>query len=421
MQRRRSLVVSFLRRLVKARSGGVAITIAIALPVLVFVAVGAVDYTCTEADRVKMQGAADNAALSGAAQLAVDNSSTTAQRAQNFAVTQLVGLIGNWTLNVNSQVVNDGTAVQVTISGNRPALLNNLLPAGGWNVSTTATAQAEGRMPLCALGSGTSTGLLGLGSSAVINLTNLAQVTAPNCLIQSDQNIAAQNNAQVSAGAVQAVGQASGTISPTPQTGAPPIPDPFASTNINIPSLCTDVHLPLPMTGNNTLAPGVHCGTIVVGNNATLTLLPGVHYFFAATLTMESNAVLQGTNVALVFDLTSFFTFQDSSDIELQGLTSGPLAGFVIATEHDNVKTFTISTTSAHQLLGVVYIPSGLLNITGNSPVAEASAWTVIIAQNIGIAGSANLTLNANYNGSSVPVPTGVGPTGTTPGIRLTQ
>jgi Flp pilus assembly protein TadG len=406
-----SPVVSFAFRLVRVQSGASALLFAILLPALVFVCVGAVDFTCAETDRVNMQGTADRAALTAAKQLAVDTSYATAERARNFAESQLGALIGNWALNVRAQIVKDRTAVQVTISGNRPALLKNLLPAGGWDVSVTATGQIEGLIPLCALGTGSNSGgFLGLGgSTTVIDLQDLSQVSAPNCMIQSNQSIAAENSAQVTAGAVQAVGQVSGTISPAPQTGAPPIPDPFASSNVNIPGLCTDLSLVLT-TGTRSLAPGVHCGTIIVGNDATLTLLPGEHYFLAATLNLQQNAVLRGTDVALVFDLTSFFTFQNSSDIELEGRTSGPLAGFVIAAAHDNTKTFTISTTSAHKLLGVVYIPDGLLSIGGNNLVAEASAWTVIIAKAIAITGSANLTLNANYAGTTVPVPTGVGP-----------
>ena len=394
---------------------------AIAFPALAFAAGVAVDFSSVEADRVAMQGAADSAALAGATQLSVANAAAAAQRTQAMASAQLQQLVGNWSLNISTQILNNNTEMQVTISGNRPALFQNLFPSNGWDASATATAQAEGVMPLCALGTGSgSGGLLGLGATTVVDLTNVAQVTAPNCLVQSNQNVAAQNAAEVTAGAVQAVGTASGTISPTPQTGAPPIPDPFASIGINVPTLCTDLNVTL-LFGSETLQPGVHCGLIIVGNNATLTLAPGIHYFSLATLTLMNNATLQGSNVALVFDALSFFTFQDNSDIELQGMTSGPLAGFVIATTHNNAKTFTISTTSAHTLLGVVYIPNGLLNITGDSPVAEASAWTVIVAQAIAIGGSANLVLNANYDGSSVPVPVGAGPGGVPPGARLTN
>jgi Flp pilus assembly protein TadG len=398
-------ITSLLFRTCQDRAGGMAIALAIALPALAFVATGALDFTDAMVDRGQMQGVADASALAAATQLAIDSSSATVQRAESYAQSQLKGLLSDWTTTITSQIVNDGTAVQVLISATRPALLQNMLPQGGWNVSVSATAQTEAKMPLCALGTSTS------GANAVINLTQKAQVTAPNCLMQSDQNIAAQNSAQISAGAVQAVGAATGSISPTPLTGAAPMPDPFFSININVPTLCTDFNLTFT-TGTQYLTPGVHCGIIIVSDNATLILQPGEHYFFAAVLTLDNQAVLQGTDVVLVFDQTSSFSFKHNADIELEGRQSGPLAGFVIATTRDNSQTFDISTTSAHTLLGVVYIPNGLLSINGNSKVAEASSLTVIVANSMTISGGADLTLNANYSSTGVQVPPGVGPNG---------
>lgn len=382
-----------------------AIVVAIALPALAFLAVGALDFYDATADRVRMQGVADASALAAAAQLAIDTSTATASRAQSYATSQLKGLISDWATNITSQVVDNGTAVRVIISATRPALLQNMLPAGGWDISVSAVAQMEGGMPLCALG--TSSG----GLSATVSLSQTAQIAAPDCLVQSDQNIAAQNSSQIVAGEVQAVGNATGSISPVPLSGAASMPDPFASVGVNVPSLCTDVNLSFT-SGTQYLAPGVHCGVIVVSNNATLILEPGEHYFFAASLTLDNHAVLQGSDVALVFDTTSSFSFKHNADIELQGRQSGPLAGFVIATTRDNILTFNISTTSAHKLLGVVYIPNGVLSISGTGKVAEASDWTVIVAHAMKISGSADLTLNANYSGSAVSAPAAVGPNG---------
>jgi hypothetical protein len=44
--------------------------------------------------------------------------------------------------------------------------------------------------------------------------------------------------------------------------------------------------------------------------------------------------------------------------------------------------------------------------------VAEASSWTVIVANAMTVSGGADLTLNANYAGTVVPVPAGVGRSG---------
>src|SRR5580704_12754570 len=104
---------------VRANEGSAAIIFCIVLPVLACVTVGAADYASVVSDRSTMQGIADRAALAAAAQLSVDTSSATAQRAQSYAQSQLRGLLGNWTTMVSSQVVNSGSAVQVTISGNK--------------------------------------------------------------------------------------------------------------------------------------------------------------------------------------------------------------------------------------------------------------------------------------------------------------
>ena len=164
--------------------------------------------------------------------------------------------------------------------------------------------------------------------------------------------------------------------------------------------------------GVQVLLPGVHCGSIVVRSNATLTLLPGDHFFINGTLQMKQNSTITGDDVALVFDRDSEFQFQDSSQIRLRGRRTGPFAGFVVATTRDNRETFEVSSDSARELLGTVYIPGAKFLVTGTRPVADQSAWTVIVAKSIQMRGSPNLVINANYAGSSVPVPSGVGPSG---------
>jgi hypothetical protein len=415
--------VLLLERFAANKRGNVALIFAIGLPAMILGALGAVDLTSVVTDRTKMQAVADFSALNAAKQLALDTSPATATRAKNEAESELAEIAKRWSLTIDAQVVEDGKAVQVSVRGHRPSYFHDMLPKGGWTASASATAEIEGLTPLCVLGSGDNTGgLLGLGLGAtpnVIALKNTAHLSAASCLVQSNNAIKVSNSAAVEAQAVQAVGDASGAITPAAMTGAATIDDPFASLNTNVPSLCTDLNVKLT-AGTTTLQPGVHCGVISVLNNAKLILAPGEHYFFASTLTLANNSKLIGVDVALIFDTLSLFAFTDQSDIELEGRKTGPFAGFVIATTKGNTKTFTISTTAAHKLLGVVYIPSGMLSVTGNSQVAENSAWTVIVAKALSISGGANLVVNAGYTVNNVPpVPTGVGPSAATSTVRL--
>lgn len=418
-------VLLLLKRFAANKRGNVALIFAIGLPALILGALGAVDLTSVVTDRTKMQAVADFAALNAAKQLALDTSPATATRAKNEAESELTEIAKRWSLTIDAQVVEDGKAVQVSVTGHRASYFHDLLPKGGWTANASATAEIEGLTPLCVLGSGSDTGgLLGLGlgaTSNVIAVKNTAHLSAASCLVQSNNAIKVSNSAAIEAQAVQAVGDASGSITPAAMTDAAAITDPFASLNTNVPSLCTDLNVKLT-AGTTTLQPGVHCGVIAVLNNATLILAPGEHYFFASTLTLANKSKLIGVNVALIFDTLSLFAFTDQSDIELEGRKTGPFAGFVIATTKGNTKTFTISTTAAHKLLGVVYIPSGMLSVTGNSQVAENSAWTVIVAKALSISGGANLVVNAGYTVNNVPpVPTGVGPSAASSTVKLVK
>jgi hypothetical protein len=151
-------------------------------------------------------------------------------------------------------------------------------------------------------------------------------------------------------------------------------------------------------------------------------LLPGTHYFKGGTLTIKNNAVLKGSNVVLIFDKDASFNFADNSTIDLTGAQSGSYAGFVILTTRDNTNTFSISSDSARRLEGAIYIPSATLQVTGDGTrVADQSAWTVVVAQALRLQGSPNLTVNANYAASSVPVPGGVGPNYSSGKVELSK
>jgi hypothetical protein len=258
-------------------------------------------------------------------------------------------------------------------------------------------------MPLCVLSTGTT-------ANDVTSLQNTSRMTAPGCLLHANSDFQATSGTAVSAGMVQATGLASGAITPAPQSDAPAIDDPFASMNMNpLLPLCLPITT-LVANLTTTLLPGIHCGNIDVAQGGHLILLPGEHYFLRGTLTLRQNASIDGDDVVLFFDNNSSFQFTESSVINLRGRRTGQYAGFVLATTRANTHTFDISSSAAHQLLGTVYIPSSILRVSGSSSVADQSAWTVIVARSLQLRGGANLVINDNYAGSSVPVPHGVGP-----------
>ena len=397
---------SLLRSLWRERRGGTAIIFAVSVPILAVLACAAVDLSSLSSDRSQMQDAADAAALAAARQLGISTQVGIEARARAFAVSALPAVSERMPLTVTTTIAQDNSQLTVSIDGHRASFFANMLPPGGWSVHVQSTAATLGRVPLCVLASATEPG-------AQISMMNTSIMSAPGCLVQSNGEIAVMGSSALRASVVQSVGGATGAITPQPQVGAPPIPDPFSSLTISPPDpFCLPTNI-IYNVGVNVILPGTHCGSINVRNGATVYLMPGEHYFMKGTLELQNHSTLTGSDVVMIFDSHSTFQFKNSSTINLSGRTSGPFAGFVVATTRDNVGTFGISSDSARRLLGTIYIPEATLAVTGfGNRVADQSAWTVVVAKAIQLTGSPNLVINSSYSGSTVPTPGGVGPTG---------
>lgn len=395
--------------------GGIAISFAIAAPVLAVLACGAIDLAAVSSSKNDLQAAADAAALNAAHQLDLTDEAGVGARADAFVRGQLHNA-SNLTYEVDTEVADDESLVTVSIDANRPSFFANLLPPGGWDIRVEASAKPMARRPLCVLN--TSSAL----SDSII-MKQQARLSAPDCMVSSNAGIQVQAGAEMSAAAVQSSLDAQGAIFPSPMIGAPEIPDPFATLQFKpdgLPCQIGDLLSVLGiLQGTFYIPPGVHCGNIAIGKNQKVVLLKGDHYFLNSKLVLKSNAQLTGEDVAVIFGSNSAFEFTDKATVKLKGRKTGVFAGFVVATTRQNTKTFTISSDNAKELLGTIYVPSAKLTVTGKkNDVAEDSAWTVILAKTLELNGSARLVVNAEYEGSGVPVPKGVGPLS---GVAMTK
>ena len=68
-----------------------------------------------------------------------------------------------------------------------------------------------------------------------------------------------------------------------------------------------------------------------------------------------------------------------------------------------------LNSDAIKELTGTVYIPNATLRIDGTKVTAEASDWTVIATRALKLTDKPRVQINANYAGSQVPVPGGVG------------
>lgn len=414
----RSPLAPHLDRFRQSRGGSVIVVLSLLLPILAMAAVGVAEMTEVTLARAKLQGYVDAAAIRGAGEFGVDQSAATAERVRLYADGEAEPLRKRWT--ITSAVAIDSAARTVTVvqKGHRASFFRNMLPPGGWTIEAKATAVRTARKPLCVLASQEPTRLV---TPTAIDLDNNSAITANDCLVQSNANLTAAPSTSLWAGEVRAVGSATGPVRPAPVTDAPPMADPFAKMRIDVPLLC-DTPLSINIgSGTIYLNPGVHCGELSLLGFTTIVLLPGDHYFLGPYLNVLGNSVITGTDVVMIFKGLISAQVIGMSKLEIEGRKSGPYAGFAIITDRDYYGDFAISTSNARKIVGTIYLPNASLTVAGfGNKVADQSPWTVVVARTLRTMGSANLMINANYNSSTVPVPSGVGPSKDQP-VRLAQ
>lgn len=411
-------IISWARRFGSDSRGSIALKAALILPAVLMMGAGAFDLTQVQASRIRLQDIADSAALAAANDLSLATDGSNAkERARAYVDTHL-GEWGDQAPTVESVYevldVDGQRAIKVRLNGHRPSFFASLLPPGGWHFAAESTATTMGMVPLCVLVSA------GKGDKA-LNIKDSGQMNAPACLVHSNRDIVVEGGS-ITAAAAQAVTSASGSINPMAGTGAAPIADPFADLDLSQTGklLCSVLDLLNPIkvsSGVHYVGEGKHCGGIEASGTARIILRPGDHFFLGGHLTIKESARLEGEDVVLFFDKASKFDFKDQAIVNLDGRKSGPYAGMVMGGTRDNTQDFIISADHVEALLGVIYVPSARLIVEGKADVARDSAWTVIVAKEVQLKGSPSLFINANYDASDVPVPSGVGPR--TGGSRL--
>lgn len=392
--------------------GNIALSFAFIGPAVILLGVGAVDLFAVHTAQVRLQSIADAGALASAPTLALATDGTAAKaRAASFVSGQMSEWADRPDFTATYEIVEQGgqRAIRVLLRGHRQSFFANMLPPGGWHFVGDATATSVGLVPLCVLVTGDS-------GKGVLDVRDTGRIAAPSCMVHSNRDIKVKSGS-ITAAAVQAVTSATGPISPSPGTGATPIEDPFARIPIEDKAECTGVRIEARVSGTLRLPAGVHCDGIIMRGTSQLVLEPGEHLFRRGALILEDSARLSGTDVVLVFDTASKFAFRDQSMVNLEGRTSGPFSGIVLAATRDNKQDFVIASDHVETLLGVLYIPSARLVVEGSADVARDSAWTVIVARKVRLDGNPSLFINANYSATTVPVPQGVGPR--TGGSRL--
>ena len=399
--------------------GGIAVSFAMALPAVLAVVGLASDYAMMTKVRQDLQHAADAAAIAGAREipLAMSNTKQVASAVRSYAAYQLTkdsaasdAKLAAGNLSMDIEVVDDFSAVNVTITEAWTPFFLHFLDAGVTPIKVTATARFVGRNNICVLGLD--------GKGPAVNLDQNSRLTGNNCgvfsnstdssglLIDSGVTISAQ--IICSAGGASVSGSA--TVTPAPITDCPIVEDPLRNRAAPPVGSCDHNKLTLDNV-TATLNPGVYCSGLSVRGSSNVTLNPGVYVMKDGGLNVSGTSSLAGEGVGFFITGKANSTqFTAKTHIKLSAPKDGSMAGLLLFEDRNLSAKLThrITSDDARKLLGTIYLPVGSLLIDAQQPVADQSAYTAIVARSLQLRMGPNLVLNADYGMTNVPVPAGI-------------
>lgn len=403
-----------LRAAIDDRRGNAAIIFSLALLPLAGGAGMAVDYAAIASNRAKLQAAADAGALHAAkelrlAQMAGSNITTIAKTYAQTALADRARMLSN--LVIDATLIDNNTGVQVKISAAYQPVVFRFISKGAVNIGAQAVGRTVG-FPICALALDEAA----LGA-ATLYLEANAKVTAQFCAVQSNSKnpigITALNSSKLTAGSICSSGGVFGpkaNFLPDPVVDCPIVPDPLASRAAPVVGACTYTGQVIN-GGTMVFTPGVYCGGLKITGGATVTLSPGEYVIKDGPFIVENGSTLKSLNAGVYLTGTNAtVNLAGDTTINMTAPVAGPMAGLLFFEDRaaPKYRLHKFTSDNAPNLLGTIYLPQGQIIVDANKPIADQSAFTIIVARRIALMAGPNLVLNSDYNSTNVPVPGGL-------------
>jgi Flp pilus assembly protein TadG len=402
----RSSVFAYMRN----TSASTAVMFSLAMPAVMATTGVAIDFSIYSLKLTKLQAAADQSAIAAVKELAVVNSkaATVTQAAEGFARSILGNSVGSLAVAVDVGAKKD--SVKITLTETWTPYFAQYIGAQVTPVVARATAKLAGTANVCIL-------TLSPSDVKAFHMDKQAKVKANGCAIYSNsshsQSIRLDQFSEISAALVCAVGGVkakSTAVTPSPTTDCPVLPDPLSSRNEPAAGACKAAAL-IIKSGAATLDPGTYCGGIKISGAANVTFRAGNYIIKDGPFEISGSATVKSNNAAFYLKgELSVINFTGSTNIAMTGGTTGDMAGLLLFEDRSVSldRVHRINSSNANQLTGTIYLSRGKLIIDPNSSIAQDSAYTAIIANQVEIDQGPTLVLNTDYSASNVPVPEGI-------------
>ncbi len=400
------------------RRGATAMAFAVFAVGLVGAAGAAVDYTTMTTTRTRLQAIADASALAGAKEFRLGNAvvSTVSQVARTYAEQSLANQSAGGPLAraaVEPRVDDVAKTVTVAITAEQPTYVMQVFGAAATQISVSATAKVVGGAPICVIG-------LDVDAVKTVYLEKNAKLEAAGCSVYSNSTgsggLEAKDDASIKAAFICSAGGKFGSkkasFTPDPQLDCPIIPDPLAARPAPHIGGCIQNNLVLA-GGTATLMPGTYCGGITIDKGAVVTFSPGVFVIKDGPLIVTGSSSLTGANVGLYLTgKGALIRFDGPSSVSLTAPKNGDMAGMLMFEDRAAPlgQKHEITSNDTRMLLGTIYLSRGRLHVAAQNPVADKSAYTIVVANQFSLSEGPTMVLNSDYGATNIPVPAGVGP-----------
>jgi len=379
-------------------SGAYLIVAALTMPFLIGTVGLATDVGLWLYKRQTLQGAADSAALSGAAANYYQGASAVFGEAQ--AITASYGFSTGspgFSLQVfqppaTGHYTTSPNAVEVIILQSAPGFFSRIMGVSGTNVRARAVALASG-------GTGCVMSLNQTASGGT-TVQGSAQVTLNGCDMYDDSTdqsgLVVGGSAQISARRVLSAGGISGVQNIQAQTVDPyqqVVPDPYADVPLPSDAAGCD-HKNYTVKKTETLNPGVYCGGLSLNAGAVVTLSAGIYIMDGGSLSVNGGATLAGNGVTLVFTSGANATINGGAVVNLTAPTSGTMAGIVVYADRNTPAgtAFKFNGGAQQYFGGAVYVPTGAISFAGGANTS--TGCTQLIGGTLTFTGNSQLSID---------------------------
>ncbi len=420
------MIKSRVRLFADNQRGNVAIMTAFVLPAIALGAGVAVDYSSLYMARTELQQMADGSALAAAKGMVLINKERldVDEIAKRFLVAHLKSGKSKFAKieDLKVKVDDKNNILTVSVTASKRNMFGNFLQPEYSFLTVTAKAKALSGVNVCVIG-------LDENKEGTIKMEDNAQLIGNKCGVYSNsvdsesielhQNSNLQSSLICSSGGIKKTDR---SRSSPGVTDCPPIDDPLTVRATPYVGSCDHTNY----SRNNKFGfiwPGTYCGGLKIGGNSVVNFMPGIYIIKDGPLEIKGRTVAAANYVGFYFTGNEArMILDEDTTIDFVAPRSGIMAGMLFfqnpvgplpSNDDDDNESgtfgrFDIKSNNARTLLGTIYLPRGKLFVKSENPVADESAFTVVVAKRMQFYGDSKLILNSDYSATDVPVPEGI-------------